>query len=711
MSRCGVCPLGYYADTSGMAICRECEPGKIGPFYDPADPTGERRVPSSCLNCPAGEYQPGSAQTVCEICPIGTAAETPGSPVCNECQPGRYSLSHATECTQCQPGSYQSDPRQSSCSECAIGKFTGSTGQAECTECEVGKFGNATGQAACFNCPAGSFNPFSGRLRCELCDAGRYAREGQGECTTCADGTATSLTGSSGCAACGVLAVSSQDRRSCLCKVGYYLPSYKPGSNVWACTACPRGADCTALGTTWENLYALPGFWRPSNTSESFIRCPVPEQCTGGAAAAATFEEDGSSGSGCAQYRQGIACSSCIEGYRPSGKDCIACPEAKVQWITLVFLGLAVIIAVVVSVYIIIRTGDRILQARSNDGGEADANAAAAATAGSADGRSSRVAPLPPPASALMPMEPSSSAVQMSTLGGSSVAPPTGEGEDEAAEWSEGDFEADVSTDGDEPEQDAEAEEQDLIEMARKIGPPPPQENFTYKFKIFISFLQITYSITDSLDFRWPEAFKDVMSYIGISNLDFLLQNITGTDCFTQDNYYIMYLITLLIPIGVTLIILLLWVLPREANILCWRHVSPGAKARNAYMTWRVYLYFLFLIFPVTSSTVLRHYICTNVDGVKFLEVDLRVKCYTDLWNLVSYLSTTFIILYPVGIPVFFFVLLRKNRMRLQVDYIKAQLGFLYAGYKENNWYVTIRPHRKYNLNINYLLLLCVWFV
>jgi hypothetical protein len=37
--------------------------------------------------------------------------------------------------------------------------------------------------------------------------------------------------------------------------------------------------------------------------------------------------------------------------------------------------------------------------------------------------------------------------------------------------------------------------------------------------------------------------------------------------------------------------------------------------------SWRLFLFFLFIVFPVCSSTVLRHYVCDDIDGSKFLQV------------------------------------------------------------------------------------------
>jgi len=87
------------------------------------------------------------------------------------------------------------------------------------------------------------------------------------------------------------------------------------------------------------------------------------------------------------------------------------------------------------------------------------------------------------------------------------------------------------------------------------------------------------------------------------------------------------------------------------------------------------------------SSTILRLYICKDINGQEYLLADLREQCGTSTWNLYTVASIPLILLYPVGIPVFFFVLLRTNRAMLHDKRILAQLGFLYAGYTARCWY------------------------
>jgi len=81
---------------------------------------------------------------------------------------------------------------------------------------------------------------------------------------------------------------------------------------------------------------------------------------------------------------------------------------------------------------------------------------------------------------------------------------------------------------------------------------------------------------------------------------------------------------------------------------------------------WKLFLYGLFLIYPSVSSAVLRHFVCFQIDDRSYLWADLRVQCYTDQWTTFAFVAVALILLYPVGIPVFFFALLKVNQKDLK---------------------------------------------
>jgi len=95
----------------------------------------------------------------------------------------------------------------------------------------------------------------------------------------------------------------------------------------------------------------------------------------------------------------------------------------------------------------------------------------------------------------------------------------------------------------------------------------------------------------------------------------------------------------------------------------------------------------MFLIYPKVSQQVLEMYICRNVEGVWYMVTDFNLLCYDKKWN--SYLPANIIaiILYPVGIPLLFFILLLWNRPNFYKSTTRVQFGFLYDGYAKDTWW------------------------
>jgi len=102
---------------------------------------------------------------------------------------------------------------------------------------------------------------------------------------------------------------------------------------------------------------------------------------------------------------------------------------------------------------------------------------------------------------------------------------------------------------------------------------------------------------------------------------------------------------------------------------------------------WKLLLFALFLIYPSVSSVILRTYVCQDIQGVYYLEADYTEQCRTTLWYQVVYLLIPLIILYPIGIPAFFFFWIYRYRNRLAQAGIRAELGFIYDGYERRMWY------------------------
>jgi len=146
------------------------------------------------------------------------------------------------------------------------------------------------------------------------------------------------------------------------------------------------------------------------------------------------------------------------------------------------------------------------------------------------------------------------------------------------------------------------------------------------------------------------------MASIAVVNLDIFRS--VDFQCESKDyNYNTTYLLTIFLPIGIGIL---------NFVIMALRQLFGAEKAYAQHL--KGFLFFLFLIYPNVSSTILKYYKCTDVGGTSYLDIDARVVCGSDEWLWHAYIGAGAALLYPVGVPVFFFVLLNLNHDSLFKD-------------------------------------------
>ena len=201
---CKSCPIGKYADESGLSECKICPAGKHGGLSIGA---------SSCIDCAPGKASHSGGS--CEYCATGKFPSADASE-CMACSPGKYAdtnILSASDCLECDYGKYSTS---GVCVDCVDGTFANSKGSTTCSSCLAGQFSEGTGanwvmnplngnfhrNGVCTDCPAGkSSDPSNDMYLCLLqCAAGKYA---QGTpCTDCPSGTYNWFSEAAGCVSC-----------------------------------------------------------------------------------------------------------------------------------------------------------------------------------------------------------------------------------------------------------------------------------------------------------------------------------------------------------------------------------------------------------------------------------------------------------------------------------------------------------------------------
>lgn len=160
---------------------------------------------------------------------------------------------------------------------------------------------------------------------------------------------------------------------------------------------------------------------------------------------------------------------------------------------------------------------------------------------------------------------------------------------------------------------------------------------------------------------------------------------VISADCFSEGEsiYYLKYMIMCLTLPAIMFALTFFYLIP---NLTCATQDRLGKKdywLKFVTMT----LYSFFLAYPAVSSTILRLYVCKDIDGVGYLYSDTRVVCYDEQWNWYAAASIFLIFLFPIGIPCVFYYLLWSHRHTLKEASSKATVGFLYHGFTKDYWY------------------------
>ena len=94
--------------------------------------------------------------------------------------------------------------------------------------------------------------------------------------------------------------------------------------------------------------------------------------------------------------------------------------------------------------------------------------------------------------------------------------------------------------------------------------------------------------------------------------------------------------------------------------------------------------------FPVCSRTVLQIFRCRELGNAGFfLEADYSLRCYDSRWNAWMVLAAPAVLLYAVGIPLGFWLLVRRFKRLGKLDDpdVKRMIGWMYRPFREGKEY------------------------
>jgi hypothetical protein len=210
--------------------------------------------------------------------------------------------------------------------------------------------------------------------------------------------------------------------------------------------------------------------------------------------------------------------------------------------------------------------------------------------------------------------------------------------------------------------------------------------------KIILNFLQLT-SLAAGLPLQWPDAVDaclTTMATISSAGSTLLVPDCELTDIPTADAFYMKQIaFALLVPAAIVFI-LLVWTV---IHICCARlccNMKPRDVKNNTILT---IVLMLFLSYPMLTRLIFSALKCPMIGDRLWLMSDLQEPCFEGRHSIyVMAVTIPCIIVYIVGLPLIAYIIIMRNKHRLDEHNFSIRYGLLYLGYRKNRewWEITI---------------------
>lgn len=172
------------------------------------------------------------------------------------------------------------------------------------------------------------------------------------------------------------------------------------------------------------------------------------------------------------------------------------------------------------------------------------------------------------------------------------------------------------------------------------------------------------------LSVPWPAYVQALVgSVFGVVSID--LVSLTNFDCASQFNYFDTFTMMMVAPLCLTAMFLICLF----SGMLVIKRGEAGAVGRDIWKGYsmKIFSLALFALYPTLSKYVLQMWKCTEVEGVWYLDADLRLECEGPQYESMNGLAVFFFLLYPFGIPFAFTIALYKSRDSLEAARAEAE--------------------------------------
>ena len=202
--------------------------------------------------------------------------------------------------------------------------------------------------------------------------------------------------------------------------------------------------------------------------------------------------------------------------------------------------------------------------------------------------------------------------------------------------------------------------------------------------KIVVGQIQVMTAFVSGLEVDWPPLMYDLAASLAFINLDIIS---VGLPCMDSIYFFGSFPDILITSLTLPIVFAVLAFVISHALYLCgW--------VRDWYTTaLSITLKLIFLCYPGCSAMAVKMFISDEIDGSRYLVADYRLAFGDEKWNAYSIAGIVGILVYPIGCPLLYFVLLYRNSHKLYSDRkIKERLGFICSRYEPEYYWCAAHP-------------------
>ena len=675
-SGCEVCEGAGKYSSSGSSYCAIVKAG----YRVLGDRTGVEQCQKNtysvggadtCTDCPTEAHSSIGAYN-CEVCNTGRYFDESGSK-CIDCEVGTYSVSGARSkagCLTCDDGFFTSEPKAGYCLPCPKGRFSASD-HASCESCGPGTF-SVIASSQCYDCEAGKYNDEDEKEGCKSCPSNQNSTVGSiecdcnalsgfigngakgkelecfcppgftfdsGVCFPCQAGTFKVVNGTEPCKSCGKRAV-----------LGAVFTDF-PASSPYSCS-CSKG-DFRYLYEGNDDIHKKEGFIGECMTCGEGMDCSAP-----GITLETLPLKKG-------YWRSGAMSYNVVHCYTLD-----ACPQNNDKTANVTFF---------------LDVDDQCREGHEGPICNVCIDGYVKNVLGLCDICEDTVVPTNFVVVVIV-------AVVLSLL---VIAAYGRRRRRLAKERSRKSRESNLSRSAASAESSDDKSPKSVSERLHAAGMSGHNQKswfqkFRTKFKILTSFYQISSQFESVLNIRFPKAFEEFGRMVSsIANLDAL--HVAKVGCIVHTDFYTKLLVSTLGPIAVSLVIFLFSLL----FYLSTRSKDSRDAIVDAAMS--LFLSLTYMVFASVSTTVFDTFNCERYgdDETFYMASDQSISCDDPTHKKYQGFAYVMIAVYPVGIPLLYFLLLYRNRKALQQeDRVSnaslTKISFLWDMYEPEMWWFEV---------------------